>query len=720
MGGYAEVSQGFNLIGEGEPQRLIGGYASASLFPLLGIRPVVGNFFLPEDDRPGSARVVILSHRLWQGRFGSDPAVVGRSISLDDRRFTVVGVLPAGSQLVRWADIWLPFNRYPDDLSEHIHHAFTAIARLKPGVSVGQAREDILRLNEQEAIAYPAAHKNFGVVVQHLQDPSASALRRTLLVLFGAVGLVLLIACANIVNLLLVRNSSREREIALRTALGAGPWQIVRQLLTERVLLSFLGGALGLLFAFLGLRALTAFVPANLAVVNTASLNRLVLSFTLAICVLAGLVSGLLPALRTLKTNLASVLKQRSKGSSALGHRRTHNLLVISEVAMALLPLIGAGLLLRSFQRLLQVDLGFEAEHVLTMDVQQPAIPFEEYNKLSPEEKASISPKLALQFEQITTQVRALPGVREVGGIDHLPLTNELRRASRFVIEGQPLLAAGARPLAQTRNVSLSYFPSLGIPLLAGRLFTQDDWKLQNIVINDTMAQRFWSGQDALGKRVNLCSVDPKPCWFSVIGIVGNVRQFDLEHEPTYDVYFCGDWTPYIIVRAAGDPATLLSAIYQIVHKINPNLPIARVLPMNDQVAESVSPRRFSAMLIGIFAVLALVLAAVGVYGVMSYTVSQRTQEIGIRVALGAQRSAVQSMILGQSLKLTLLGVVVGLAGAFVLVRFLSALLFGVGAYDAFTFGGVALLLVAMALAASYVPARRATRVNPNVALRYE
>jgi len=721
MGGYAEVSQGFNLTGDGDPQRVVAGYASASLFPMLGIRPVAGTFFLSESDHAGSALVVILSHRLWQSRFGADPTVVGRAITLDTRRYTVVGVLPSGFQLVRWADLWFPIGQYPDDLTEHIHHAFTAIARRKPGVSLEQARDDIQRLHEQEGITYPEAHKHFGVVVQQLQDPSAAALSQTLLVLFGAVGLVLLIACANIVNLLLVRNASREREIGLRTALGASPWQLVRQLLTESLLLSLAGGVLGLLLAVFGLKALMALVPANLAVIQNAGVNLWVLGFAMAICIGAGLISGLLPSLRTLRTNLVSVLKEGSKGSSAAGSRRTHNLLVISEVAMALIPLVGAGLLLRSFQHLLQVDPGFRPEHVIALEVQVPTLSFEEYRKLTPDDLAKVGPNLAIQFEEIAKQIRALPGVKEVGGIDTLPLTNELRRASRFVIEGHPLPTAAALPLAQTRTASLTYFSSLGIPLRAGRFFTQDDWKLSHIIINQTMAQRYWTGDaDALGHRVNLCSLDPQPCWFEVVGVVGDVHQLNLESPQTYDVYFSGGWTPYLIVRASDDPIPLVSAISEVIHKADPALPIAHVLTMDDQLSESISPRRFSAILIGIFAALALLLSAVGIYGVMSYTVSQRTQEIGIRVAMGAQRGTVQTMILMQSLKLTLAGVALGLAGAFVLVRFLSTLLFGVGAYDVATFGSVPLLLILVALAASYIPARRAVSVDPVAALRSE
>jgi predicted permease len=721
MGAYAKILQGFNLTGEGEPQRIQAAYADSELFPMLGIHPAAGRSFLPEEDRAGSAPVVILGHRLWQGRFGGDKQVVGRSISLDNQRYTVVGVQPAGVQLSRSADLWMPLGQYNDDLTEHVHHAFVVIGRLKPGVSLAQARDEVGRLNQQEAIAYPDAHKNFGVLVEPIEDPSAAQLRTTLLVLFGAVGLVLLIACANIVNLLLVRNAAREREVAVRTALGASPWRLIRQLLTESTLLSLLGGALGLVLAFGGLKMLLAFVPAELGVLREAGLNVWVLGFTVAVCLTTGLACGLLPAVRMLKNNLAGVLKQGSKGASDSGHHRTHNLLVISEIAMALVPLIGAGLLLRSFQHLLEVDPGFRPDHVLAMEIQQPGISFAQFNKLSQEEQTAYGLKQARQFEEIAAQIRTLPGVKEVGGIDDLPLGTELRQATRFIVEGQPIPAGGARPIAEFRTVSFSYFALLGIPLRAGRLFTEDDFKQQNTtIINETMARRFWPQGDAVGKRINLCSLDPKPCWTTIIGIAGNVHQYGLDHEPTYDVYFVGGWTPYFLVRTASDPLTIAAAATEVVHKFNPNLPVMHVMTLDRLVSDSVSPRRFSSVLVAIFAGLALLLAAIGIYGVMSYTVSRRTQEIGVRMALGAQLASVRNMILGQTLRLTLLGVGIGLAGAFVVARFLASLLFGIGMYDPVTFLGVAVLLIAVALTASYIPARRAMRVDPIVALRYE
>jgi len=720
MGAYVPISQGFNLTGEGEPQRVLASYASSGLFPMLGAHVAAGRSFVSGEDRAGSAPVVILGHRLWQSRFGSDPGVLGHTIALDNKRYTVVGVLPAGFQLLRWPDLWMPIGQFNDDLTEHVHHAFNAIARLKPGVSLAQARDEINRLNQQEAIKYPDAHKSFGVLVENLQDPSAAQLRTTLLALLGAVGLVLLIACSNIASLLLVRNAAREREVAVRTALGASPWRLIRQLLTESTLLSLLGGALGLLLALAGLRALLAFVPADLAVLHDSGLNGTVLAFTAAVCIVTGVACGLLPAVRTLKTNLAGALKQGNKGTSAAGNRRTHNLLVISEIAMALIPLVGAGLLLRSFQHLLEVDPGFRMDHILTMEIEQPALSFAQINQLSQDEQVKLGRKQSQQFEKIAAQIRALPGVKEVGGIDDLPLSNEFRLAARFVIEGQPLPAAGARPIVQYRTVSLSYFSSLAIPLRAGRFFTEDDWKLQNAVINETMARRFWPQGDAIGKRINLCSLDPKPCWSTIIGIAGNVHQFGLDAEPTFDVYFDGGWTPYLVVRTVSDPLAIAAAVRDVVRKVDPNLPVTHVMTMDGLLSDSVSPRRFSVVLIGIFAALALLLAAVGIYGVMSYTVSQRTQEIGMRMALGAQVDSVRGMILGQTLKLTLVGIGIGLAGSFVVARFLASLLFGVGTYDPVTFLGVALLLTVVALAASYIPARRAMRVDPIVALRYE
>jgi putative ABC transport system permease protein len=721
MGAYASISQGFNLTGAGDTQRVQSSYASASFFPMLGVRPVAGRSFLPEEDKVGGAPVAMLSYRLWQSRFGADPAVVGRAIQLDSQRYTVVGILPADFQLLCWADLWMPIGQFADDLTSHVHHDFNVIARLKSGATVAQAQAEMISLNHQEEITFPDTHRHWGVTVARLESPDAPNLRTTLLVLFGAVGLVLLIACANIANLLLVRNAAREREVAVRTALGASPWRLIRQLLTESVLLSLLGGALGLLIAFAGLKVLMSLAPANLAVLHETGLNGTVLGFTIAVCLTAGIVCGALPALQSLKLNLDSVLKQGSKGTSALGRQRVHNSLVVAEIAMALIPLIGAGLLLRSFQHMLDVDPGFQTDHVLTMNVPQASLTLAQSNQLTAAQQLELGEKQSLQFEQIAQQIRALPGVKSVGAIDDLPLGDQLRQASRFVIEGRPVPPAQIRPILQFRTVSLGYFSSLNIPLLKGRLFAPEDLKLQNVtVINETMARRFWPEGDSLGKRINMCSMYPTPCWSTIVGVVGNVHQFGLDTEPTFDAYFFGGWAPYFVIRTASDPVALASAVTDVIHKADPSLPVTQVLRMDDLLSDSVSPRRFSAVLTGIFSVLALLLAAVGIYGVMSYAVSQRTHEIGIRIALGAQPSDVRSLVVGRGAKLASIGVAFGLLGALGMTRLLASLLFAVKPTDPLTFTGVALLLVLVALAACYFPARRAMKVDPLVALRHE
>ncbi len=721
MGAYVAIAAGFNMTGEGAPERVQACYSTAELFPLLGVHPALGRTFVPEEDKTGSAPVALLSHRFWLSHFGGDPNAIGRTITLDNQRFTLVGVLPGDFQLETWPDIWLPSGQYPDDLTGRVHHPFTTLARLKPGVSVAQARSEIESLNRQELSAFPDTHKNWGVRVQRFEDPSAAKLRRTLLVLFGAVSLVLLIACANIVNLVLARNTSREREIALRTALGANRWRMVRQLVTESLLLSFTGGAVGVLLAAFALQALIALVPADSGIAKDTALNTPVLLFSLAVCILTGIACGLLPAFQTLRADLGSMIKQGTKGTSAFGSRRTHDLLVISEIAMALLPLIGAGLLLRSFHRLLSVSPGFTTGHVLTMQIPLAAIPAAQANSLTNAQQLELGRKQSLQFEELAAKINALPGVKRAGGIDVLPLASSLKQASRFLIEGQPVPDAGARPVAQIRTVSLDYFAAAEIPLLQGRLFTQADWEQQNvIVVNQALARRYWPEGAALGKRINACSLDPQPCWYTIIGIVGDVHQFGLEAAPTYDAYFSGGWTPYLVIRTSADPSALAIAATDAVHKFDPTLPVTQVLTMDELLSDSVSPRRFAAVLTATFAALALLLAAVGIYGVTSYTVSQRTQEIGIRMALGAQPASVRALILGRTMKLAAVGVALGLAGALVLTRYLASLLFEVRAADPATFVAVSLLLAAAALAACLIPARRAMQVDPMVALRYE
>lgn len=719
MSAYVNIPQGFNLTGRGEAERIEARYAHSGFFALLGIQPLVGRAFSSEEDQHGATPSVILAHRLWQSHFGANPAIVGRTLMLDGQSYVVAGVLPVSFRLASTTDAWLPMGLYPDDLTSHIHHECSVLARLKPGVSVAQAQAEIAMLNRQEEAEFPDTHKNWGVLVKPMEDASTAKLRVALLVLFAAVGLVLLIACANIVNLLLARNAARQKEIALRIALGATRSRLVGQLLTESIVLSLFGGAIGLLLASAGLEVLKAVVPGDMSIVKETGLNAWVLAFTLAVCFLTGIVCGLAPTLQILKRDLHGVLKEGGRTLAASVGQKLRSALVVSEIALALIPLVGAGLLIRSFYRLLQVDPGFRAEHILAMEVDQAQIPYAELAKLTPEQSTSLARKQSLQFEQIAQRIEALPGVKAVGGVNVLPLGSQIRSASRFVLEGQPPSEAGARPVAEVRVASVRYLAAMGIPLRAGRLLDAHDYGQQTIVINEAMARRFWNG-DAIGKRINLCSLDTTPCWTTIVGIIGNVHQYGLDTAPSFDVYFTGGWTPYFVMRASADPAALANAAIEQIHKDDPTLPVTRVTTLDTLLAESVSPRRLSMSLLGVFAGLALALAAVGIYGVMSYVVSLRTSEIGIRMALGAAPGDIWRMVIWRAAALAVLGVAIGAAGALALTKLLASLLYAVKPSDPITFAAVALLLGVIAVLASYVPARRAMRVDPMIALRHE
>ena len=710
---------GANLTGDGAAERVSLNYATANLFSMLGEKPVAGRFFLSEDDRPGCPPEVVLTHRFWDSHFGADPKVVGRTITLDGSHYTMIGVLPDNAGMLDSFDLWMPMGRYPDPLNDHTYHEFVGLARLKPGASLATALAEFQSLNRQSAAAYPTEHKNFGIAVRPMQTPAATELRQSLLVLFAAVSLVLLIACANVANLLLARNAAREKEIALRVAIGANRGRLVRQLLTESVLLAFFGGGLGMAAAVGGVMALGALAPVRLAAVRQTPIDATVLLFTTTICVLAGIACGLLPALQTRRTDLNIALKQGGKGSAAPAGHRLHRLLVASEIALALVPLVGAGLLLRSLNDLLDVNPGFRADHLLSMYVPQAAVPPAEASKMTPEQWTQIARQQSSEFQQILDRVDALPGVKSAAGIDVLPLASEIQQASRFVIEGRPIPDQGVRPLAEMRTVSPGYFSTMSIPLLRGHVVGPEDY-IRNIDINEAMARRFWPRGNSIGKRINLCSLAPKPCWYTIIGIVGNVHQFGLDAAPTYDVYFSGGWTPYLLVRAAVDPRQIVLPATEIIHEIDASLPVTRVMTMDELLSDSVAPRRFSALLITVFAALALLLAAVGIYGVMGYMVGKRTNEIGIRMALGAHRRDVLLLLIREGALLAGTGILAGIAGSLALGRFLQGLLFNVKSTDLVTLTAVAILLFATAILACYIPARRAMRVDPMVALRHE
>jgi predicted permease len=722
MAAYVSLptSSGFNLTGQGDPQRVTTAYATSNFFSMLGLRPIVGRFFAPTEDKPNAAPVVVLSHDLWQSAFHSDPAVIGHVINLDGQGYAVLGVAPDEIRLVAQADLWMPVGQYNDDLTGHIHHPFNTMARLKSGITIAQAQAELDILNKQETLALPATHQNWGVRLDHMESSAAATFRLELLALLGTVALVLLIACANIVNLLLARNTARRKEIGVRIALGAGRARLTRQLLTESILLSLAGGSLGLFVANVALRALRLAAPPGLAELNNVSLDATVLAFTFIICFVTGIICGAIPALHTLRSDLYGGLKESGRTTTGFESHKLRGGLVVAEIALALMPLICAGLLVRSLRHLLDVSPGFRPDHALTMKVTIPGIPAAVSNKMTPAEQQALARKQSLKFENMAAAIQHLPGVESVGGVDVLPLGSAMVSASRFLVEGRPVLQVGARPVAQTRIASSGYFAAMGIPLIRGRLLNEQDFSTQNIVINQAMASRFWSGDDATGKRINLCSLAPQPCWFTVVGVIGDVHQFGLDKTPTFDVYSSGGWTPYFIIRTASDPSAIALAAPEEIHKIDPSLPVTDVSTLDLRLSDSVSAQRFSTVLLGIFAALALLLAAVGVYGVMSYVVSTRTGEIGIRMALGAQPKDVWGLVIGRAARLALFGVTLGLIGTLITGRYLATLLFDVRPADPLTLFGAAALLFVVALAACYIPARRAMRVDPVSAMRCE
>jgi putative ABC transport system permease protein len=717
MAAYIDTPRGLNFTGQGEPQRLELRYVTSGLFPLLGINPVVGRNFTSEDDKPGSSSTVLIGHHLWETRFGSDPAIVGRTLTLDDRGYTVLGVLPEQLRLGPDTDIWMPISQYDAGPDPYRYHEFNIIGRLNPDAGIDQARAELTALNRQQQQAFPVTHKNFGVLITPMQEPSAAKMRTALLVLFGAVGLVLLVACANFVNLLMTRNAARERDLALRVALGASHRRLLSQLLAESVLLSLLGGVLGVFLAKAGLELLAIVAPSDVFGVKDAGLNLWVLAFTLGISLLSGIGSGLIPALQMLNPDVHDSLKEGVRTTGAGGGQVVRRVLVVSEIALAIIPLIGAGLLLRSFHRLLEVDPGFQHDHILSMELDKPQLPLPEQSRLTNEQRIAALRKESMRYDELIGRLQALPGVKAAGGISVLPLGSAMRSGSRFVVEGQPIPEDGARPVAETRSVNPGYFAAMGIPLRMGRLLDAHDYGFQNIIVNEALAQKFWQGGDAVGKRIDFCSVSPQPCWATIVGVVGNVHQYGLEGAPTYDTYGAQGWMRYTVVRTTSNPAALAQTVIAEIHKFDPNLPVTHLMTLDTLLGESVSPRKFSTFLLGLFAGLALLLATTGVYAVMSYAVRLRTREIGVRIALGARPRHICVLIVGAGARLVAGGTVVGLAGAFAVTKLLSTLLYGVTATDPITFCAVALLLGAVALVACYVPARQAMSVDPITAL---
>ncbi len=708
------------LTGAGEPERLNVQMATAGLFPMLGINPHIGRTFLPEEDRAGGAPVVLLSYGLWQRRFGGSQDIIGKAINLDSQPYTVVGVLPSGFQILQPADVFLPFMPWartlPDD--RNWHPGIIPLARLKPGVSRAQARAEMVGITKRLEQQYPDYNTGTSADVVGLQDQIVRNSRPALLLLLGAVSFVLLIACVNVANLLLARAASRGREVAIRAALGAGRGRIVRQLLTESVLLSLAGGLLGVLMASAALGPLLKLGAGSVPQGAPIGLDPSVLAFTAGVSLFTGVLFGIMPAMRTAKLDLRKALNEGSRGATAgPGQHRLRGALVAMEIALAMLLLVGSGLLLRSFSRLQEVPPGFQPDHLLVAD-----IPLSQTTYAKPEDRYQF-------FDRLVERAKSLPGVRSAAAASFLPVSGG-GSIIHFNITGRPPKSPHEFVAAGYRTITPNYLETLGVPLLQGRLFTQADNEKAPavVVINATMVHTFFPNENPLGKRLQLGALPEQEVpTMEIVGVVGDVRP-GLGIDPQAEMYL-----PYrqadlvlpvfqlsLVMRTAGDPVLQTSALRSALAQIDPNQPLVKVRTMEENMATTVAQPRFRAWLIGIFAMLALVLAGVGVYGVMSYAVTQRTSEIGLRVTMGAQPQDVFHIIVGEGLRLSLLGVGIGLVTALALTRLLQSFLFGISAYDPLTFVGVSVLLTLVALAASFFPARRATRVDPLVALRYE
>ncbi|HEX7318352.1 MAG TPA: ABC transporter permease [Pyrinomonadaceae bacterium] len=702
------------LTGSDAPEQITGAVATGDIFKVLGTRPLIGRLLTPEDEKPGGSPVVVISQGLWQRRFGGDTGIVGRLIKLDGVEREIVGVTPADFRfdfITDAVDFWTPIDPTGNLYQQRGAIFLDSIGRLKPGIPAEQANTDLgvvaTRLEQQ----YQTPNAGVGARVASAQEELVGDLRPTLLVLLGAVGFVLLIACANVANLTLARAAGRHRELAVRAALGAGRGRIVRQLLTESLLLAFSGGVLGLLFALWGVRLLSAFVPENVPRFGETSTDLRVLAFTVGASLLTGLLFGVAPALQSSKLDLNEALKDGGRtGTDGRGRKRVRSALIVAEVALSLVLLIGAGLLIKSFVRLSNTDPGFDAGNTLTASVSLAPVRYDEEEKI------------ADFYRVLVERVRALPGVRSVGAVSPLPLSDNNMSLS-FVILDQPPLPPGQRQSAAARAVTPDYFQAQGIPLRKGRVFTEHDkaGAPDALIINEAFARRYLPGEEPLGKRmrIGVNSIEGE-----IVGVVGDIRGESLARPGVPEYYFpeattfFGDMT--LVVRTEGDPASLAAGLRQAVAEMDKDQPLYDVRTMESLVARSVARQRFSMTLVGVFAALAMLLAAVGIFSVMSALVAQRTHEIGVRMALGAQPRDILSMVVRHGMTLTLLGVALGVGASLALTRLMSSLLYEVSTKDPVIFGGIAALLAAVAFAACYVPARRATKVNPLIALRYE
>ncbi len=711
---------GFNLAGISQPENISGLAVSSNFLLILGIHPLLGRDFYPSEEKPGTAPVVLLSYSLWQSHFGGDRNAIGRVISLDGRGFTVVGVLPPDFRWIEKADVLEPVGVWARNNSDFAERGargdMVVVGRLAPGVRFEQARAEMETIAARLAVAYPGANDQFSVALRPLREVFVSDIRPAILVLSSAVIFVLLIACANVANLFVVRGFRRAREMALRIAIGASQGRIIRQVLAESFLLAFCGGMLGLALAALGIHGIAKLIPADGLAGASVTLNGTVLLFATGVVILSAILFGLTPALQSTKTDVQAALKEGGRSATTSARQnRWRGGLVVAEISLALILLIGAGLMMKSLYCLLSVDPGFRPDRVLTMEMN---LRTSQYGK-----DAAI-----LNFwQQVLYRVRAVPGVEAAALGNAIPLTNDHERTD-ITLEGMALPKPGSFPHPDTHIVSPAYVSTLGVALLRGRAFTDADNENAPPVamINDMLAQRFFPDKNPIGKRFIFGhpSADKPPKWISIVGVVGDTKLYGLSNPSRLEVYVPFRQSPTgdmnLLVKSGSDPAALTSTIRRIIASIDKDQPVFAVATMNQLFMNSVSTRRMTLILLGLFSALALVLAAIGIYGVISYSLAQRTQEIGIRMALGAQRGNLLRMILSQGAEIAGIGIIIGIVVSFGLTRLMSNLLFSVSAVDPATFAAVVIVLALIAMLASYIPARRSLRVDPMVALRNE
>jgi predicted permease len=711
-----------NLASEDQAERIELAMTSANFFDVFGANAQRGRLFIPTDEQAGHPPVVVVSHALWQRRFAGDPELVGKPITLDGQSYTVIGIAPAGFQYPDKTEVWVPPYRLAPALNERMDPTqvrgfgmLSAVAFLKSGVSLPQAASEMETITARLRQQYPDTNnRRFNRVVSlhtHLVGETGGML----LLLFGAVGFVLLIACANVANLLLAAAASRQKEMAVRTALGASRWRVMQQLLTESTILALAGGLMGLLLALWGVALMTKLLPQDFPRLAEINLDWRVLGFTLGTSVLTGILFGLAPAFQISRSDVQESLKESGRGTSgSKRHNRLRNLLIIGEVALSVVLLAGAGLLFRSFLQLQSVNAGFTPQQVLTVRL-TPSGP--RYGR---------DADYMSFYSQVMERISALPGVQAVGAINTLPLGKGPTAGIR--IEGAPPLTRDKWPSTNYRNVSSDYFRAMNIPVVQGRAFTERDTEnaARVMIVNQALVRRDFPNENPVGKRINLGGNNPdgQPIWWEIVGVAADVRNLELREEASPEFYLSAlqdTWTGMsVVVRTAMEPASLAPEVRRIVAEVDKSAPVSEVKTMEHIVSEAVTQPRFNLFLLGLFGGIALLLSAAGIYGVTAYSVTQRTHEFGIRMALGAQVGDVLKMILGQGMLLIVAGIVVGLVASFVLTRLLKNLLFGVSVTDPLTFIAISLLLMLVALLACYIPARRATKVDPLVALRYE